>query len=253
MIRRHPYLSAFTGAYSIAFLGWALSRGNTEFIFYFVVMLVLIVLVYWADRRVIFPAIVLWMLSIWGLLHMAGGNVPVPADGIGFGSTAVPGESSTVLYNLWLLPGRCLKYDQITHAYGFFAATSAVWHALRRTLGTSVPWTLGVFVVTATAGMGLGAVNEIVEYIATLRGPTNVGGYANNAQDLIFNAIGACCAAFAAAIESRRVVESPKRSLRPIFACLALAMVLSVFVGGTLARITGDDGVSEVLQSPSSE
>ncbi len=43
--------------------------------------------------------------------------------------------------------------------------------------------------------MGLGAVNEIIEFIAVVVFPnTNVGGYVNTALDLVFNAAGAITA-----------------------------------------------------------
>jgi putative membrane protein len=45
------------------------------------------------------------------------------------------------------------------------------------------------------AGLGVGAVNEIVEYIATLVVPeTGVGGYDNTLLDLISDLIGALIA-----------------------------------------------------------
>jgi hypothetical protein len=54
--------------------------------------------------------------------------------------------------------------------------------------------------------MGLGAVNEIIEFAAVLGLPdTNVGGYLNTGLDLVFNAIGAIIAmALAALLERRR-------------------------------------------------
>jgi len=43
--------------------------------------------------------------------------------------------------------------------------------------------------------MGAGALNEIVEFVATVLVPeTNVGGYYNTALDLVFNAAGALVA-----------------------------------------------------------
>jgi hypothetical protein len=44
--------------------------------------------------------------------------------------------------------------------------------------------------------MGLGALNEVVEFIATLFLETNVGGYRNTGFDLIYNTVGATIAAF---------------------------------------------------------
>jgi hypothetical protein len=46
--------------------------------------------------------------------------------------------------------------------------------------------------MAAIAGMGLGALNEIVEFIAVLTLPeTGVGGYVNTSLDLTANTIGA--------------------------------------------------------------
>lgn len=237
MLRRHPILAGFTALYCAGFLAWAISNGNREFVFYFMVMLAIIGLVMWANIRARFSPLCLWLLSLWGLCHMAGGNIPVPAEGIGFGTTALPGEATTVLYNLWLLPGKAIKYDQITHSFGFFAATLACWQSLRGTLASNRRTSLAVIVLTACAGMGLGAVNEIVEYIATLRGPTNVGGYDNNAQDLIFNAIGALGAAAAVAFSGRHH-ESRRESAAPVLIGLFAMLILAVAIGGVLARIT---------------
>lgn len=51
-------------------------------------------------------------------------------------------------------------------------------------------------------GMGFGALNEVVEFIATITLPsTNVGGYVNTGWDLVFNLFG--CVAAAAMIRFR--------------------------------------------------
>jgi hypothetical protein len=39
--------------------------------------------------------------------------------------------------------------------------------------------------------MGLGATNEVIEFIATRLMDTNVGGYENTGWDLVANAVGA--------------------------------------------------------------
>jgi hypothetical protein len=54
----------------------------------------------------------------------------------------------------------------------------------------------GAFALCALAGMGLGALNEVVEFAAVLTLPdTNVGGYINTGWDLVSNAIGATAGA----------------------------------------------------------
>ncbi len=50
---------------------------SMDFLFYGLVMLGLIVLVVIADSRVRFAMGVLWALSFWGFLHMAGGNIRI--------------------------------------------------------------------------------------------------------------------------------------------------------------------------------
>ncbi len=175
----------FTALYLAAAALFAVKTGNAEFRFYIVIMLALIAAVVALHVRVRLSTGALWCLSIWGLAHMAGGLVHVGEPG--------------VLYNLWLIPGR-LKYDQLVHAYGFAVATWVCWEALRARLaaiGDPRP-TVGVAVLCALAGMGLGAANEIVEFAATQLMPeTNVGDYVNNATDLVFNAIGATLAGIA--------------------------------------------------------
>jgi hypothetical protein len=52
--------------------------------------------------------------------------------------------------------------------------------------------TLGLMVLCAAAGVGFGAMNEVLEFAVTLALPeTNVGGYVNTGWDLVSNAAGA--------------------------------------------------------------
>jgi hypothetical protein len=125
---------------------------------------------------------------------MAGGLLPIP-DGW-------PREGNgRVLYNLWLIPGR-LKFDQFVHAYGFGVTTVLCWYVLRVVLTERNPAagpphpTPGLLVMCAAAGMGFGALNEVVEFIATrLMENTNVGDYENTGWDLVSNLAGATIAA----------------------------------------------------------
>lgn len=186
-------LAVFTILYMLASIVVAKLAGNGEFVFYIVVMVVLIGAVGLVHRKVGLSLGVLWALSIWGLLHMAGGLVPVPQ------TWPYEGENA-VLYSLWLLPQK-LKYDQLVHAYGFGVTTWVCWQGLRKSWRTpegSIPKpTLGAMTLCVAAGMGFGAFNEVVEFIATLTLPsTNVGGYENTGWDLVSNLIGCLIAAF---------------------------------------------------------
>jgi hypothetical protein len=123
---------------------------------------------------------------------MAGGLVPVPR------SFPIDG-SIHVLYSLWLIPD-LLKYDQIVHAYGFGITTWLCWHAIRTSLkspdGAEPKPTLGLMTLAAAGGMGFGALNEVIEFIAVLTIPnTNVGGYENTGWDLVSNLVGSLIAA----------------------------------------------------------
>ena len=189
-------VALFTGAYVAAFTAWFLIRGNYEFVVYVVTMLILIALVGRSLRSAEYPLSMLWALSLWGLLHMAGGGVPV---------------GGSVLYSAQVIPlsppdgeWTFLKYDQLVHAYGFGVTAWVLWHLMRRHYPVlEGSWTIHVY--PALAAMGLGAVNEIIEFIAVLSVPeTNVGGYVNTALDLVFNATGAVIAMVIVAATRRR-------------------------------------------------
>ena len=181
----------FTATYLFAALVFALVRGNLEFLFYIAVMLVLIGAVWTVHRSVELTSGALWGLSVWGLAHMAGGLLVVPA---GWPVNA----DSRVLYTLWLIPSR-LKYDHVVHAYGFGVTTWVCWQGLKAALksrGAIARPTFGLIVLAVAAGLGFGALNELIEFAATLLVPeTNVGGYLNTGWDLTANFVGASVAA----------------------------------------------------------
>jgi hypothetical protein len=182
-------VAAYTAAAGIA----AIVTGNGEFAFYVAVMVVLTAGIAGAHWRINFSTALLWLLVIWGALHMAGGLVPVPA------SWPIDGEIR-VLYSWWIIPrgagGGYLKYDQVVHAFGFGVTTWACWQGLMAAVGRRLP-TFGLVLLCAVAGLGFGALNEVVEFAATLMGPTNVGGYFNTGLDLVANTVGAAVAAIA--------------------------------------------------------
>jgi len=190
-VARLRRIGIFTSAYLIVASWFALERGNTEFMMYIGVMLLLAPIVLLVHLRVSLNNAVLWGLSVWGLVHMAGGLVQVP---VGWPVEA----QSRVLYSWWILPDY-VKYDHVVHAYGFGLATWVCWQAMRAVIrhhkGDVKP-TFGLMALAALAGMGLGSVNELVEFAATLLVPeTNVGGYMNTGWDLVSNLIGAVTAA----------------------------------------------------------
>lgn len=187
-------VALFTAAYLAVSALTTLAERNFEFILYLVTMLIIIAIIFAIHKRIGLSISVLWGLSLWGLLHMIGGLVPIPAE---WPQNTDPGMSG-VVYNWWLIPEH-LKYDQIIHAFGFGITTWLCWQALssrtRSEDGSPLQPTLGIMTLCAAAGMGFGALNEIIEFIATLTIPdTNVGGYENTGWDLVYNMIGSTIA-----------------------------------------------------------
>jgi uncharacterized membrane protein YjdF len=175
-------VGVFTAVYLIVATPFAVGQNNTEFLFYIGVVILLSLAVVVVHRRVGLSRGLLWALSIWGLLHMLGGLVEVPPSWPHEGSHAV-------LYSWWIVPGY-LKYDHPIHAYGFAVATWMCWEALRAA-AVKLKASFGVLLLCALGGMGLGAVNEIVEFVATLiLADTNVGSFENVGWHLVSNAVG---------------------------------------------------------------
>jgi len=212
----HPLfrVGAFTLSYLAVATIFALSTGNTEFLFYCAVMVILIAATAAVHRSLSLTPGLLWALSIWGALHMAGGLITIPDQWPANGEIRV-------LYSWWIIPkaaasgvsGGWLKYDQVIHTYGFGIATWLCWQVLCGTLhshasqppsGWPLRPTAGLMFLVAAAGMGLGALNEVIEFIATRLTVTNVGGYVNTGWDLVYNTLGATVAALVLYRRERR-------------------------------------------------
>jgi len=177
---------AFASAYVIGFAVYFLRIGNSEFLWYVATLVFFMVLIAATMRTSRFPPAILWALAVWGLAHMAGGGLQV-GDGVLYSYRLIPiaGDGEFTL----------LKYDQVVHFYGFGVTTFVLWHLLRRNFPDLVG-SKTIYVFPVLGSMGLGALNEIIEFVAVVSFPnTNVGGYYNTALDLVFNGLGACAAA----------------------------------------------------------
>ncbi len=171
----------FSLAYILAFLFYYLSIKNYEFLWYVAVLVFFFVLVLATIRKSNFDYFILWGLSLWGLMHMAGGGLIF---------------NGSVLYRfvipLFEVGGEAvLRFDQFVHFFGFAVATIVGHHLLKPYLNKKVNWKV-VYPLLVFMGMGAGALNEIVEFVAVVTFPeTGVGGYINTSLDLVFNSIGA--------------------------------------------------------------
>lgn len=174
---------AFTVIYTASFSAYFIGNFNIEFIGYIGVIIFIFALLYATLDKTRIPPWILGGLSLWGMLHMMGGSIPI-ADG--------------VLYNWKMYPffdggGELfiLKFDQFVHLYLYAVVALLFLHLLRNYFANKHSQILIGF-IAVTASMGVGALNEIIEFIAVLSVPdNNVGGYANTALDIVFNFAGA--------------------------------------------------------------
>lgn len=141
-----------------------------EFFLYATVLVAGVVLLWRAFRGYRFGAGLLLLVQAGILAHFAGAFVQW--DGRRLYDFAIAG----------------LRYDKYVHFANAFIAVRVVRHIVERhgvRIDGLVSMLLGMTV------LGLGAVVEIVEYLVVRTVPGNgVGGYDNNMQDLIANALG---------------------------------------------------------------
>lgn len=161
------------------------SRRNYEFVTYIGVVIFFSVVILLTNKKVNYPNIVLWGLTVWGMLHMAGGGVLLHNEGMR-------------LYELILIPlsesYEIFKYDQFVHIIGFGVSTLLMFSLLKSRLKEMKGFSLWLVIVMA--GLGVGAINEIIEFGVTVIVPeTGVGGYNNTSLDLVADLIGAIIAA----------------------------------------------------------
>lgn len=176
-VRAHRNTLAVVATTYIVFIVVGVGAGNSQTLFYGLLIPVLLVVVAYLDARLPFSNFVVWGLALWAVLHMAGGLVPVSGD--------------RVLYNVWLLP--FVRFDHVVHAIGFGFAGLAFREAVRSSLNAA---TSGAAVVLM-GGLGVGALNEMVEFlIAKVKTDTNIGGFDNTGWDLVANLVGASIAAY---------------------------------------------------------
>lgn len=185
-LRKNQYPILIINIIAIIIFSFIFStRKNYEFLIYIGVIVFFGFLILSTNKKIRYSNPVLWGLTIWSILHMSGGGLRIKGD---------------ILYKLMLFPiigepYHILKYDQFVHAFGFAVATLVMYHLIKPHLKQNFKGWISLSIVVVMAGLGAGALNEIVEFIATVIVPdTNVGGYVNTSLDLAFNLIGAIIA-----------------------------------------------------------
>lgn len=176
----------FTVGYCLAALLaiWSAFGNNSEFLAYSIVTAVLLAVIHASDRYCHYHGTVLWGFNLWLVMHILGGLYVVDSHVL----------YSHVLIDIVEAPYSILKYDQIVHAYCYFIIALLVWHIIYKISKKHTPHYLMAF-ITVLAATGIGGLNEIIEFLATVFiDSVNVGGYENTALDIIANLAGALLA-----------------------------------------------------------
>src|SRR3989344_4349783 len=140
------FLILFNLIYIIPFTIYYINIKNFEFLGYIAILVVIFLLIAGTLRKTRFDYFILWGLSIWGLLHMAGGGVRF---------------NENVLYAMELIPiwvtdnFYILKYDQFVHFYLYVVAAIAVFYLLQKQLKKGANYKF-IYLVSGLASVGIG-------------------------------------------------------------------------------------------------
>jgi putative membrane protein len=166
----------------IFFIILFIRRENYEFLIYIGVIVFFLAIIVFTNKKINYPNAVLWGLTLWSILHMTGGGIFINGKKV----------YEIILWPIAGEPYNIFKYDQLVHIIGFGVATLAMYYLVRPLLNDNFQKKVALSVVIIMAGLGVGALNEIVEFLATVIIPeTGVGGYENTSLDLVADLIGA--------------------------------------------------------------
>ncbi len=172
---------------------------NFEFVIYVAVIIVIIGGVLLTVSYTKFPPWQLWLLSVWGLLHVLGGAVTVDG-GVLFGYRLYPFLDMGGDFYV-------LKYDQIVHMYLYGVVAVMSYHLLRSSFAIMSHSKLAATFAVMTS-VGVSVLNEIMEFLIAVTIERNgVGGYENAMLDLMFNLSGAIIAVIAYILISKEQQE----------------------------------------------
>ncbi|MBN1518365.1 DUF2238 domain-containing protein [Candidatus Sumerlaeota bacterium] len=182
--KQHLILLIINLALIIGFGARFALRLNYEFLIYVGVIIGFLGLIAASIRKVDYTPATLTGLTVWSALHLAGGGVPI-AGGRLYDVILIPLSSAWPIF----------RYDQLVHIWGFGASTLLMWSLLQGSLADPRRYPLALGIVLVMAGLGAGALNEIVEFLVASAVPeSGVGGYLNTALDLCADLIGALLA-----------------------------------------------------------
>jgi hypothetical protein len=163
----------FTGAYTVALYSYGTIVGSPLTNLYTGINIGLFVLFAILHNWARWPLSALWAMSLVGLGNMLGGVIMVGGNALYMAEVLGP-----------------LRYDKVFHALAGGAMVVVAWEAMKRWSG-GIHHVGGQLLLTWLVVMGGGAVVEIAELIGSTMSGVSVGDYANNALDLVANAVGA--------------------------------------------------------------
>ncbi|HEU4320357.1 MAG TPA: hypothetical protein VFS66_09780 [Acidimicrobiia bacterium] len=163
----------FTVAYTVVLFAYGMAVDSPLTMLYTGINVGLFILFGFLHLWARWPVHALWAVSLVGLGNMLGGVLLVDGQ---------------PLYMVQVLGP--LRYDKIFHAVAAAAMVMIAWEGMKRWSG-GVHHLGGQLLLTWLVVMGGGAVVEIAELIGSSMGDVSVGDYANNALDLVANAVGA--------------------------------------------------------------
>jgi len=173
-------LLGFTISYLLIFTVIAFLRRNYEFLYYIMILIMVWIVIGLYRKKLYLTNQILVGLTLVGLLHLLGGFLFV---------------KGVRLYDVLLFEG--FKYDNLIHMLATFTITFVMFNLFDPHLDPKIKHDKFLFsMVLVSLASGFGALNEILEFIAViyLDAANEVGGYANNARDLVFNLLGAILA-----------------------------------------------------------
>jgi len=168
----------FTLSYLAVFSIISITKQDYSFLFSAGLMIILMLIGIKLDKKFNFHNLVIIGATLLAALHIFSSYTHI--NGI-------------KLYDLWLIEGT-LKFDNIIHFVASFVAIGVIYSLIAPYLNEKIKQKkLLLSFILILAALGMGTVNEIVELNAVLfLGMQNtIGGYLNNAFDLVFNLFGA--------------------------------------------------------------
>ncbi len=163
-----------------AFTVYYLVQRNSEFLVYAVTLTAAIYLIEKTDHIFGYGLPAKIGFSTWLFLHLGGGAFHINGRR----------WYDTILIDIVGEPYNILRYDQVIHTFCYFVITFFIYAVVRH-ISKEKANRLVICLITALAAMGVSATNEIIEFSAVVVfNSDGVGGYYNNALDLVFNLAG---------------------------------------------------------------